>query len=334
MSRIRTSAVGVVLAMTTMLTACAQPALEPQPVAPDGPVPVVVPDQLNRVVEQVSEAVAAGDASNDVNQLTPRVDGPALQLRQAQYAIRAAVPTQPAPTVVAADTLVDVVPHDQPWPRSVLTVARPAPDAVPQVQLLTQASARVPYKLTATAKVLPGVTLPRTEPPETGVEALPATEQSELAATPADAVAMYADVLTNGAASQHAAAFAEDPFRATVVGEQDAERTAAGTTCPGCFSYSVTHAPRADAVWSLRTEDGGAMVVAAIDTTRTFTVAAAGAKLPISADLAVLAGKAEATQSAAITSVEVVVLHVPAEGSEDKITVLAAERGPLSVTAT
>lgn len=214
-----------------------------------------------------------------------------------------------------------------------MTVTQAEADAVPRLELLTQTGAREPYRLTASATLLPGVTLPRTAPAASGVEALPAAEPDELKLSPADALAHYADLLTAGPGSQFAAEFAEDAFRSTVVGEQDAERTAAGTTCPGCFSYAVTHAPRADAVWSVRTDDGGAMVIGVLDSTRTFTVAAAGSKLPIPADLAVLAGKAEALASAAIASVEVVALHIPPSGSAEPVRVLAADRGVVQVSA-
>jgi hypothetical protein len=326
----RLAAVAVVLGC---LAGCSEPVPEPQPAEDPGPVPVVTEGQLDRVVQQVSTTLAAGDQANSAEAIAPRADGPALELRKARYAVRAAVPGQPAPDALGTERLVDIVPVDAKWPRYVLTVARPAPEAVPRMSLLVQLGVREPYKLTTSATLLPGVTLPRTQAPSEGVESLPPDQKSELPVPPAEVVARYADVLTLGGASQFAPVFADDAFRTAVLAEQDAERTAATATCPGCFSYAATHVPRAGAVWAVRTEDGGALVMGVLDSTRTFTVAAAGAKLPVPADLAALAGRTEATQSAVITSVETVVLHVPAAGNDERTTVVAADRGPVAVAA-
>jgi hypothetical protein len=135
--------------------------------------------------------------------------------------------------------------------------------------------------------------------------------------------------LTNGAASAHAAAFAGDAFRTQILSEQDAERAAVAAF----FAYQVAHTPRPDAVWSVRTEDGGAIVLAAFDVIRSFAVTAAGAKLPLPVDLAAMAGASEATQQATVTSLELVAFGVPPEGSEKPIEVLGGERGVLAATA-
>jgi hypothetical protein len=315
--------------VAVLLAACGQEAL-PQPKAPKepGPVPVVVDAQVDRVLGEVETAVGAADQALDPAPLQPRVAGPALELRQTAYTIRRQLPDQAAPAPLGGEKLLDIAPAADGWPRFFLTATRPTPEAVPQLELLLQTAPREPYRVTSWARLLPGVTLPATsagEPPE----ALPAGEPSGLVASPADVVARYADVLAGGARSQHAAAFAEDAFRAQVVGEQDAERQAVGQF----FGYQVAHAPRADGPWSVRTEDGGALVVGVLDATRTFTVSTPGAKLPLPADLAVLAGRPEATRSATVTSLEVVAFQVPPEGSDAKITVLAGERGPVRVEA-
>jgi glyoxylase-like metal-dependent hydrolase (beta-lactamase superfamily II) len=114
-----------------------------------------------------------------------------------------------------------------------------------------------------------------------------------------------------------------------VVGEQNAERKAVSEY----FDYGVTHAPRKDAVWAVRTEDGGALVIGVLQATRTFTSKAPGAKLPLPKDLAVLAGKGEATQKAEVTSLEVVAFAVPPKESDDPVTVVAGERGDVVLTS-
>lgn len=322
----RATAAAVVL---VALAGCgSDPLPRPRPAEPVEAAPVVVDSQVERVRAALEAALAAGDKALDPAPLQARVTGPALELRQTGYTIRRQLPDQAAPPANGGELLADISPAADGWPRFFLTATRPSKGAVPQLQLLTQATARDPYRLTAWARLLPGVTLPQTTVDE-APQALPPAQAGGLKSPPADVVAGYADLLTKGSASGSAKVFAEDPFRTQVVGEQDAERKAVSQF----FDYGVTHAPRKDAVWAVRTEDGGALVVGVLEATRTFTSKAPGAKLPLPKDLAVLAGKPEATQKAEVKSLEVVAFAVPPADSDDPVTVVAGERGPLSASA-
>jgi hypothetical protein len=289
---------------------------------------VVTDVQTERIRTELDAAVAAGDAAQDPAPLQARMAGPALELRQARYAVRRVLPDQPGPAAVGGDVLLEITPAATDWPRFFLSAVRAAPDAVPRLEVLVQATARDPYRLQAYVTLLPGVTLPTVsagEPPEV----LPPAEASGLLASPADVVARYADLLTTGNASAFKDAFAADAFRTQVLGEQDAERAAVSAF----FAYQVAHQPRPDAVWSVRTEDGGAIVLGAMNATRSFSVTVRGAKLPLPPDLAALAGTQEANQQAGVTSLEIVAFAVPPEGEQAPITVLGGERGVLSATA-
>lgn len=332
----RATAAAAVLLTVVALGGCAQePLPEPQPQEDAAPLPVVAEGQLDSVMQAVVDQLAAADAALDPALLPPRVTGPAAELRTAGYTVRRALPDKGVVTPVGVERLVDVVPQEQEWPRTVMTVTRAAADdPVPELVLLTQAGPRDPYTLAAWATLLPGVTMPEVAPASEGVT-VPATEEAgELATAPTDVVAQYADVLTNGAASQYAPAFAPDLFSAQVLAEQDAERQSVTVACPACFTYSVAHAPRAGNVWAVGTEDGGAIVMAVLDSTRSLAVAAAGAKLPLVDDLAVLAGKPEALATASFTSVEVVAFRVPPADSTDRVQVLGSERALTAASAT
>ncbi|PNB21467.1 hypothetical protein C1Y02_30600, partial [Pseudomonas sp. FW306-02-F04-AA] len=87
------------------------------------------------------------------------------------------------------------------------------------------------YTMTAWASLLPGVTMPAVDPPGVGVSVTSAEQAESLAVAPADVVARYADILTNGIASQHVTGFAPDAFSTQVLAEQDAERQAVTVTC-------------------------------------------------------------------------------------------------------
>lgn len=312
-----------------LVAGCGQePLPQPRPAADPGPVPVVMEVQADAVREQLAAALAAGDQVQDPAPLQSRVTGPALELRQARYTVRRQLPDAPAPPTLTGEPLLRITPAAQAWPRFFLTASQPDSGAVPQVQVLTQAAAREPYRLAAWVSLLPGVTLPETsaDPPP---ESLPAAEASGLVASPADVLARYADVLTRGGESEFAAAFADDAFRGQVLGEQDAERQAVSEF----FDYAVNHEPLPEAVWAVRTTDGGAIVLGAMRAQRTFTVTARGARLPLPPDLATLAGTQEATENAAVESLEMVAFAVPPDGSDAPVTVIGGERGAVRATA-
>jgi hypothetical protein len=315
-----------VIATALLLGGCgAEPVPAPRP-RDAATAPVMLDVQVERVRDQVLKAVAAGDEAQDPAALEPRVAGPALELRKARYVVRGKLADQPAPAPVDGELLTEITPAAAGWPHFYLTASRREPAAAPQLQLLTQPAPRDPYRLTATATLLPRTTLPKTADVP---EAIPAGEAADLVASPADVLARYGDVLTRGADSKAADQFADDAFRGQVLAEQKAEQGAVKEF----FNYSTAHEPRPDSVWAVRTEDGGAIVLGVLSATRTFTVKTQGAKLPLTKDLAALADTDAATKEAKVTSLEVVVFQVPPKGSDSKIAVLAGDRGLVSVTA-
>jgi len=319
MSRL-TAAAAALLAVVALGGCAEEPLPDPQPQEDAAALPVLTESQLDGVLGEVADQLATADAALDPALLPPRVTGPAAELRTAGYTVRRALPDKGVLTPVGDERLADIVPQEQEWPRTVMAVTQAgAEDAVPELLLLTQAAPRDPFTMAAWATLLPGATLPAAGPPGEGVTVPPVEEAGSLALAPTDVVARYADVLTNGPASQFADGFAPDAFRTQVLAEQDAERTSATVACPGCFTYSVAHAPRAGNVWSLGTEDGGAIVLGVLDGTRSLAVAVAGAKLPLVDDLAVLAGTTEALNTASFTSVEVVAYLVPPADSTDPV---------------
>lgn len=325
--RRRLAATGALL--LAALTACAAEVPQPAPQQAQESVPVVADVQAGRVQAALEAALAAGDEALDPAPLAPRVTGSALELRQARYTVRRQLPEQAPAEVLGDERVLDIVPTAQGWPRYYLSVTRVDEAAVPHLLVMAQAGPRDPYQLTTYATLLPGVTLPATAPAAEGVEPLAPGERGGLVASPTDVVAQYADVLATGGASEFASAFDPDAFTTQVQAEQGGERAAVSAF----YGYAVTRVPRQDAVWAVRTEDGGAIVVGVIDSVRTFTGTTPGAKLPLPADLAVLAGRPEAAESAAVRTVEVVAFAVPPDGGDAPVQVIGAARGAVSAQA-
>jgi hypothetical protein len=283
--------------------------------------------QISRVLAGVDGVVHDADSSGDATALGARVDGAALALRRATYTVRAAVPTTPQPPVPGTSLLVAGVPGAGAWPRFFLAVTRPSADAVPQLSVLTQTGPREPYRLTASATLLPGTTLPRLAEDGGLATALPPGSAGKALLSPSDALAHYADVLTLGATSRYAASTEDDIFRRQVLSEQDDERTKVAQY----ETYTEAHAPRADAVWSLRTADGGSLVVGVLDGTRTFTPIGPGIVQDLPPEYAALAGRPDAPSGLQVATTEVVALHVPPAGSRDRLQLVGGNRGVVSV---
>jgi hypothetical protein len=322
--RIATGACAVAL---VALAGCAQEVPPPQPQVVEGPVPAVTGEQVDRVREAVDAAVDAGDGALDAGALQTRLDGAALQLRLARYAVRSQVPEAPEPPPLVGDQLLEAVPAAGEWPRWFLTVDEPVEGAVPQMLVMTQAGPREAYRLATAATLLPGTTLPELAVEDGVALTVPPTDAQGLAMSPVEAVSRYADVLALGGASQWAPTTAADVFRQQVLTEQDAERTAVSEF----FAYTTSHVPREGSVWALRTQDGGAIAIGVLDATRTFTPNAPGLRQILPPDLAALAGRGDAPAGASVTTAEVVVLHVPPAGSQEQLQLLAGNRGVVGV---
>ncbi len=317
------------------LSGCAaDPLPEPRPAPADEVVPVAGGGLLETVLGSVSGALEAGDAGLDAQALAGSVGQAALEQRTGAYLMKTKVPESSYVLPLGTERLQDVVPSEQGWPRSVLSVTRATPeDQFPDLMLLTQAGPREGYSLSAYAPMLPGAELPLTEPLRAGVTVPALDDAGELLVSPLDAATAYADVLTKGPASASAAAFAEDSFRTQVLTAQDAERAALTETCKGCFTYAANHAVRPDQVWAFGTQDGGALVMAAMTGANKFTVAAKGSKANLNAEYAALSGTSTATKEALFTYVEVVAMYVPPASAESTIQVVAGQRIPLSGSA-
>ena len=323
----RAAAAAVLLGVGAGLAGCSTPVPAPRPQQDAQPLPALEPAQVERVLTGLEETVAAGDAAQDAGALAPRVQGAPLALRQAGYTVRTAVPTAPEPAPLGGEVLLEAVPPAADWPRWFLSVTRASETAVPQVAVLAQGGARDPYRLSASATLLPGTTLPVLATEDELAVPVAADSAEGLAWSPADAVTRYADVLTTGAASGWADATADDIFRQQVLGEADAERTAVGAY----FSYTTSHTARPGETWALRTADGGAVVVAVLDGARSFVPNAPGIRQVLPPEVAALAGREDAPNGTTVRTAEVVVLAVPPAGSTEPLRLLAGNRGVVAV---
>jgi len=321
--------VTITTALALSLGACAASLPQPEPAAPPAvALPVLSVAQSEGVLSRIGEVLATADAALDPAGLPERLTGPALAIRTAEYVRAKATAGAKPPTVLPTQAQTLVVPDTTTWPRTELVVTQqPADLQAPRLLVLTQATARDPYRLWGWARLGAGVQMPATADTTHGSAPI-AADATGLLLSPGETLAQYADVLANGAASTFAGAFPADFFRTYI----ETKRAAYSESLKAVATVTETYTPAGDGIIALATADGGAIVVGAMTTQTTIAVAQGSVALDDPFEAA-LAGRASVTKSSVRTWTDVVAFYVPPAGSTTtQIQVLAAEHALTSVT--
>lgn len=326
MMRSRANLVRVAGALATgslLLAGCAAAVPEPDPEpTPDGPFPALTVPQGAAVLDAVGEALAAADGARDPAQLEGRLADPAKSLRAAQYTLAERSQGQRTPTPLTTNEQVLVVAATEGWPRTFVAVTEPAEGSTaPLLLTLRQPDARSPYRLISWARLFPGAEVPSMAGPEVGSPQLGA-DADGLVVTPAEALARYADVLTNGSASQHADSFIPDPY----VAQQQAEIKTGRDSLQGIAEITVNAAVDGGATVVLETADGGALVIGKITTTTGYRKTLAGSTLRLGGEAGAWLGDGTVPSLANVRHDSLVAFYVPPAETEAKIVPLGAER--------
>lgn len=280
--------------------------------------PNLLDSQVQRIAESVATVVASGDNAKDAKVLEARVAGTALQVRTANYKIRAAVEKQEAAEPVnATKLLAKVVTTTETWPRSAMFVTQGENNALPQLLTLVQASPRENYKLTSATPLLPGQTFPTVDKEGTKEVALASADGLKM--SPEAAISALSDRLTK-ADSKFKDSFNDSVYITSVFDLQKKVVAEAKDA-----DYVFSHKGNKDTAVSMRTADGGALVV--VD--NTFGIDAtskANATLTVGDDAAVFTGGKTTTTGFNLNYAEPVVMYIPPASGDGKITIVSATR--------
>lgn len=280
--------------------------------------PNLLDSQVQRITESVATVVASADNGKDAKVLGARVAGTALEVRAANYKIRAAVEKQaPAEPVNATKLLAKVVTTTETWPRSAMFVTQGENNPLPQLLTLVQASPRENYKLTSATPLLPGQTFPTVDKEGTKEVALDAADGLKM--SPEAAISALSDRLTKED-SKFKGSFNDSVYITSVF---DLQKKVAAEAKDADYVFS--HKGNKDTAVSMRTADGGAMVVVG----NTFGIDAtskADATLTVGDDAAVFTGGKETTAGFTLNYAEPVVMYIPPASGDGKITILSATR--------
>ncbi|WP_169077510.1 hypothetical protein [Microcella alkalica] len=286
--------------------------------------------QAERVVERVAATVAEADAAANGDLASSRLTGPALELRQANYAARAnngeigalpAIPTGSVDLVLPQQTEI--------WPRQVFAVVtNPDDETVAPVGLvLTQASPREQYKASYIVTLEPQAVLPEVPPASLGTAFLP-PDTPFLPIQPATIVPSYAEVLLLGEAGAPNFELFQaegDSLRTQIGFEKKEERRAA---IPSTAAIDFTNAASDAEVVTMSTLDAGALVLGYLTETETVTPVQSGAAVNASGAVAALAGVESSERGITATYGVQLLFYVPSlENPDDPVVLLGYTQG-------
>jgi hypothetical protein len=316
------------VAISLSLSACG-PEPVPEPIdVPTNEVPgaVVDQEQLDGILAAVTETLVAADAAAEAEQLSGRVTGPAREMRQAEYELARTSDGEYTVTPLVTDAQVAIVAATTEWPRVVQVVTTiPEGANLPRLITLVQADPRANYELWSWVRLLPGTEMPATVNPATGSPVVPADSEA-LLATPQQVIERYAEVI-NDEESEYAASFADDELRDLFA--RELASLSDGAEEAGTVEQAVAVAEHG--TYALGTNDGGAIVVGAIEREVTFTRTIEGSTLQVGENIA-LGGATEVEGSHTATYLVALAFHVPAAGSDAQIRLLGTERILVAVT--
>lgn len=331
----RVAALPAVLGATALLLAgCAVAPPVPAPEAPTVAA-VVSETQERKILDAVATTVAEHDEPSSAKGLAERVTGPALAMREAELRLAAETGNERWRTDLSTDTQQVVLPSDKGWPRTSYAVQPDGPIA-PALMVFDQASAREQYQLWGYVSLVPGVSLPPFADPGLGSAAVAPDDDASLVSAPQDALAGYAEVLTDGEAAKGTAAYDDDRLRQELRQLEKSQTEVPGwKTTEGKYSFAAK-VDESTGLRAVRTADGGALVVGGLTSTQTIELGQEGAEIKADAlppAQQALLGDRAVTGRLRTSYQDLVALYVPSAGSEHKITLVGFRHLPVDVSS-
>jgi hypothetical protein len=310
--------------VATLLAACSQ--TETGAPTSDPPHPDVLRGQAQHVLAEVDAAIARAYAARSPRLLGTRVVGPAARALTARLTVAASEKrTVPAPSVMTLERLG--LPAAGNWPRWFLAAGTVSGRPTPVLRVLRSVTPRDPYGLWGELLLLPGASLPDLASPTTGTPLVDPADGRGLAGSASSVLSAYAGALMTGSTG---GGFAPDQFREQVAGQAVADRRALGNGRTA--EVTSVHRPSDDGALALRTQDGGALVIGALEQLYRVTVpAGSGGTVSLDPDLAALAGVPRIGRRLQRTSVELLAFRVPPAG-RGAVSLVAADKEDVSAT--
>lgn len=284
--------------------------------------------QIARIVQRIAAVAEQADATRDARLAGGRFTGAALDLREANYTIRAKDTDASAPPAISAEQVCVALPQQtDSWPRTVFTIVAEDCDAksAPQALTLVQDTARDDYKVAYDVSLEAAAKIPSLAPTSLGA-ALLAPNTKLLSIAPDQIARVYGDILSKDDASTYASYFQEDGdgLRSTI-GKAYKDKKSAALPDTAKIEYS-SEVPDDSAV-AIATDGAGALVSADLNEIEKVTPTAAGAEVNTEGAVKALSGVDSSTKGISATYGVQLLFYVPPVGTDDKVVLLGFTQG-------
>jgi hypothetical protein len=315
----RTSAAVGAMSVVAALAACSQDV--PQPTEPEAFTgPMLSVEQEQGIVDDVAASLDAATEAFDPKKLESRVTGPALQVRSGELAFAKAQEDASVITEIPTSSTRMILPTTQTWPRASFNITEPTEDlGVNRLVGYYQRSARDNYKMWSWVQLIPGTTLPGFADPEVIGSPEVAKDDDSLLVTPTDALAQYADLVSKGTEkSEYAASFelpaeTQDLVKRVQTDVKNLREGDAFQEADG--SVGLTFVPQSGLL-AVRTSDGGAMVMGALDGNLRLKAEEDAELAPVTDTQKALVGDKDPTNELYTEYTDQVALYIPPAGSD------------------
>ncbi len=298
-------------------------------------IPAVTESQAVRIVSRISAVVAQADKGLDATLISTRLTGPALELRRANYTMRAANSEIAALPAIPSGPVEIILPQQSnSWPRAVFAVVLDGEDETvpPTALMLIQEDPRSQYMVHYATTLEPGTVLPKVAPASVGTNRFDPTLQLTNM-PPGEVAAAYGSILAQDTGSEFYELFeSEGDSLRIAVGLAFKTQRAAGI--PTTAQIAFSNAPGPGEVVALSSNDGGAIVAANLNEVETVTPVEAGAAINAPASFSALSGKTMSTKGLQATYGIQLLFYIPPVGSDDKIVLLGYSQGLIAATET
>lgn len=329
----------------------ASPSSEPGTESPSIP-PAVTESQMKRILSKISLAVSEADAAGSAELAAERFTGPALEMRVANYAVRAKDSSVASlPAIPSTEIKVLLPQRTEKWPRTVFTIVQevplqtvapspspttepaedsadeestePSPEptvAAPQALVLVQETPRDNFKIAYAVSLSAGIVLPELSARDIGTARLqPSVRVLKMA--PEQLALAYGDIVLNGAESQHWNAFdTENDKLLPSIGT--AAKDAIKNELPAVATISFANAPSEADPIAMSTTDAGALVAVYLTETETVTPTEQGAQINTKGIIKALSGVSNSHRGTTVTYGDQLLFYVPPANSDGKIVLI------------
>jgi hypothetical protein len=298
---------------------------------------VVSESQLQRIVSDVASTVKEADNAREEKTLIERVAGPALEIRKVQYLLQSKSKKIPKLPDIVANPITVALPMELPdpalgWqPRTIMVVTKSeSTTTAPQMMVLQQATPRENYKLWYLIDLLPAANFPKVAAQSAGALAVEA-DTSYLVTALKSLPFKYGDTINKGALSKYATEFdlTSDEFYAALSESQiqqksDVEKVDA--------TIQFQHALGDPNILGMLTVESGGLVAIAMNDSSTIKPKVRGAAVSVTQlDQKTLLNAPGSATGLKIVYSNMLLFYVPVAGSNEKIRLVGASQGLLSV---